>query len=301
MKSFTEVYQEIYKGTAQELNTLKNKDKNKNIIMLVAIIAMIIITLMFRIYFLWIFVILTLLWMIISYNSHHNKYKKIYKEKVIGEFIHAYSEKLEYYPDRGILPRMYNEGEFERHYDIYHSEDLIKGDILEDCKITMAEVHTEDKETSTDSDGHTTTTYVTLFYGLFAEIELSKYISFYLKIRRNSMLSNIFKGKSKLEMDSSIFEKIYDVNTNDKIQSMRILTSDVMQMLIDFKEKNKIVPEITIKNNKIFIRYQTGNVFEPNLIKNDMDFDKLKKYYNIINFTLELAKQFTKNILEFDE
>ena len=82
---------------------------------------------------------------------------------------------------------------------------------------------------------------------------------------------------------------------------MRILTADVMQMLIDFKEENKIVPELTIKQNKIFIRYETGDVFEPNFIKNDMDFDKLKRYYNIINFTLELSEQFAKNIMEFDE
>ncbi len=43
-------------------------------------------------------------------------------------------------------------------------------------------------------------------------------------------------------MDSSDFEKIFDVNTTDKIQSMRtmrILTSDVMQKLIDFKNRNK--------------------------------------------------------------
>ena len=301
MKKFTEVYQEVFKESAQELNTIKNEDRYKYLIIISVIIVMLIIALRWQFKILWIFIIPMLIWLILSYTAHINNYKKIYKEKVIEKFIHAYSENLLYSPNRGIAPGLYNQAEFERYYDRYHSEDLITGNIFEDCKITMGEVHIEDKQTTTDSDGHTSTTYVTLFHGLFSQIELSKYISFNLKIRKNSMLNNIFKSKSKLDMDSGSFEKIFDVNTDNKIQSMRILTSDVMQMLIDFKGKNKIVPEITIKDNKIFIRYETGNVFEPNFIKNDMDFDKLKKYYNIINFTLELSKQFAQNIMEFDE
>ena len=301
MKNFAELYQEVYKETAQELDTLKSKDKPKYFTITIIIILMLIIAIRSDLKFLWIIIIPLLIWLINSYTKHIHNYTKIYKEKVTGKFIKAYSEKLEYYPNRGISSIIYNQAEFERHYDRYHSEDVIVGNIFEDCKITMGEVHTEEEHTTTDSDGNTDTTYVTLFHGLFSQIELSKYIKFNLKIRKNSMLSNIFKRKSKLEMDSSSFEKIYDVNTDDKIQTMRILTSDVMQMLIDFKDKNKFVPELTIKDNKIFIRYETGNVFEPNLIKKDMDFDKLKRYYNIINFTLELSELFAKNIMEFDE
>lgn len=301
MKNFAEVYQEVYKETAQELNIIKSKNKHKYLTITFVIIILLVIAIISHSRIFWIAIIPMLFWLIISYTKHIHNYTKIYKEKVIGKFIKGYSEKLEYYPNRGISSIIYNQAEFERHYDRYHSEDVIVGNIFEDCKITMGEVHTEEEHTTTDSDGNTDTTYVTLFHGLFSQIELSKYIKFNLKIRKNSMLSNIFKRKSKLDMDSSSFEKIFDVNTDDKIQTMRILTSDVMQMLIDFKDKNKIVPELTIKDNKIFIRYETGNVFEPNFIKNDMDFDKLKRYYNIINFTLELSKQFTKNIMEFDE
>lgn len=301
MNKFNEVYQQVYKESGQELEQLKNAKKGKYMIMIVTMVGMAIIALLWKIAFLWFGVILLLVWLIISYISQYSKYKTIYKEKVIKEFVKAYSDKLEYYPDRGISSRRYNQGEFEKFYDRYHSEDLVEGTILEDCKISMAEVHTESEETTTDDEGHTSTTYVTLFHGIFAEVELSKFICFNLKIRKNSILSNVFKGKTKLEMDSGSFEKIFDVNTDDKIQSMRILTSDVMQMLIDFKSSNKIIPEITLKENKLFIRYETGNVFEPNLIKRDMDYDKLKKYYDIINFTLGLAEQFGKNIIEFDE
>lgn len=301
MDKFNDVYQEVYKQSGQELEQLKNEKKVKHIIMLIAIIAMALITILCKVYFLWIGVIGVLIWLIVSYNRQYNNYKKVYKEKIIKRFVNAYSDKLEYFSNRGLSSMEYDQGEFDGFYDIYHSEDLIEGTILEDCKISMAEVHTEREEETTDSDGNTSTTYVTLFHGLCAKIELPKPISFNLKIRKNSLLSNIFKGKTKLDMDSGSFEKIFDVNTSDKIQSMRILTADVMQMLIDFKSSNKIVPEITLKENMLFIRYSTGEVFEPNLVKKDMDYDKLKKYYDIINFTLGLAETFGKNIIEFDE
>ena len=172
---------------------------------------------------------------------------------------------------------------------------------MENCKIEMAEVHTEREETTTDSNGHTSTTYSTIFHGLFAKIDLNQSSQVMFQIRKNTMLGDIFKGKTKLDMDSGEFEKIFDVKTDDKISTLRILTSDVMQMLIDFKTQNKVTPEIILNNNILYIRFSVGNVFEPNMVKNDMDYDKLKKTYDIINFTFNLAQNFVKNILEFEK
>ena len=88
--------------------------------------------------------------------------------------------------------------------------------------------------------------------------------------------------------------------TLDKISTLRILTADVMQMLIDFKQKNKVTPEIVLNSRGLFIRFELGNVFEPNLIKTDIEYDNLKKTYDLINFTLDLTKKFSENILEFE-
>lgn len=300
MNKFNEVYQEVYKNCAEDLLKIKREKRVKHILILIVAVLIIIIGIINQNAII-IIGIGFLVWLKISMKNQYSKYKLIYKENVIKQFIHAYSDKLKYYPEQGISSRIYNNGDFERDYDLYHSEDLIAGEILEECKITMAEVHTQREEESTDSDGDTITTYVTLFHGLFAEIEIPKFLLFETRIRRNALLSSVFKGKQKLEMDSSKFEKIFDVHTTDKIQTMRILTSDVIQMLIDFKAKNKVTPEITIKGNKLYIRFATGNVFEPSLLKQDINYDKLKKYYNIINFTFDLAKQLAKNIIEFDE
>ena len=228
---------------------------------------------------------------------------------------------MNYFPHQGVDRSLYDLAQFERNYDRYYTEDLITGTILNHNKIVMGEIHTQREERTVDSDGRTKTTHVTLFHGIFTAVELPQKVHFILRISRNDLLSNVLKGKDKLDMDSNKStidikydlkikmenlkdkngEPLVDVNTSDKIQSMRILTADVMEKLIDFKNNHKIIPEIIIKGNSLYIRYATGPVFEPNTIRNDMNFEKLKKYYDIIQFTIGLAEEITKNMEAFEE
>lgn len=305
MRSFNEIYQEVYAEVGEDLKEIKSSNTTRVLIFIVCIVALIIIGFVINERMAWFidfFIIaLVVVFFVIKLDKQYNKYKKIYKDKVINRFVKGYSDTFEYSPDQGISSLTYNKADFDGYYDRYHSEDLIQGTILENCPISVAEVHTEREETTTDSEGNTTTSYVTLFHGLFACIELNNFNTVCFKILRNKLFSGIFKGKNRLEMDSGEFEKIFDVKTDDKISTLRILTSDVMQMLIDFKSNNKVTPEISLVNNKLFIRFEVGNVFEPNLIKGDMDFDKLKNNYDIINFVFKLAEEFSKNILEFEK
>ena len=98
-------------------------------------------------------------------------------------------------------------GEFEG-YDNYYTEDLIIGKLDEKYNFQMAEVKTE--EESTDSDGDTHTSIV--FYGLFGNIECAKNIGTKFKVRSDKgIFGKMFKGKTKVEMDSQEFEKYFDV------------------------------------------------------------------------------------------
>ena len=302
MKSFNEIYQKVYAECGVELNRIKKDNFYRILIFIVSVIIAVILCISFKNVFVWFASGLIVTLILISCVSQFSKYKLQYKEKVIKNFVKDYSDTLEYYPQQGVSPIQYKKAGFDRYYDRYHTEDLIEGTILDNCKISMAEVHTEREETTTDSEGNTSTTYVTLFHGLFAAIDLDKLNTVSFMVTRNSLFSDsLFKGKNKLEMDSGEFEKYFDVKTVDKISTLRILTSDVMQMLLDFKSNNKVTPELSLDGNMLYIRFEVGDVFEPNLVRNDMDFDKLKKTYDMINFTLNLAEQFSKNIIEFEE
>lgn len=301
MNEFNDIYQKLYKECGIEFKEKKKKDTFKRVLFLIAVLFLIFLSIKTRNYILIIIagVLIALGPIIIIFSFM--EYKDLYKEKIINTFVKAYSDKLNYYPQSGVTSSMYNKARFDRGYDKFHSEDLIEGKIMEDYKISMSEVHTKRKEQITDSDGNTHTSYVTIFHGLFACIELNSLYGVEFMIKSNTFLSDKFVGKNKLNMDSGEFEKIFDVTTLDKISTLRILTADVMQMLIDFKNKNKVTPEIVLNSKGLFIRFELGNVFEPKLIKSDIDYDSLKKTYDIINFTLDLTKELSKNILEFEK
>ena len=233
--------------------------------------------------------------LIICYKKGLSKktkqYEKSFKENVIGMLVKEYCETLEYEPNGELPFYAYLNGEFEN-YDIIHYEDLITGTLNKKYKIMMAEVNTE-KE-SRDSDGDTT--YTNVFHGLFAVIEFNKTINTNIKIRKNT--KTLFRKDEKLEMDSSEFEKNFDVYADNKIIAMQLLTSDTMQMLLDFKDESNLTPEITLRGNNLYIRFATGNMFEPKIFKNSLDKYTLKKYYDTINFTLDITEKFLKNVEE---
>ena len=290
MKNFNEIYEEIYRECLEPLEKLRKKSRNtiiySTLISLTIGIILAIITKSIAM----ISLAIVISFFIEIFSKSNAKYRTMFKEDIIKKFVKSYSENLEFYPTRGIPKATYNLAKFE-YYDRYRSEDLITGILEGGYAINMAEVKTETE--SRDSDGDTTT--YTVFHGLFAEIELNKKVNSCVKIRKNAI--SLF-NKERIEMDSGEFEKKFNVYSTDKIIAMQLLTSDIMQMLLDFKEENKLVPEITIEGNKFYIRFETGGVFEAKLMKKALDYDMLKKYYDIINFTLDLTEKFLNNINE---
>ena len=293
MKNFNDIYEKIYKDSFMQLERSRKQTQNETIaVATVAIMIGLILGIIAKnILFIFIFVPAIVIYLILV--SKDITYKKMYKEKIIGVFVKEYSPTLEFLPNSGISKATYHSGEFEK-FDRYFTEDLITGTLDNGYKINMGEVKTQRE--SRDEEGHVT--YTTIFHGLFSEIELENYMPAEIKIRKNTI--SLFDGKDKVEMNSSEFEKIFNVYATDKMIAMQLLSSDVIEMFINFKEKNKIVPEITIKNNHLYIRFATGEIFETSILKNALDFDTLLKYYNVINFTLGLSEKLIKNIKEVD-
>ena len=299
MRSFNEVYEEIYKSNHDELEKIR-KDRAKKTVILTAvtIIGIFLIIRSFNIYgssspvfFVWMIILALMLGVIIS-AVNKGKFTKVFKQKVIEPFVKNVDKNLNYYSNKGIMSALYRRGEFER-YDLYSSEDLIEGILDEKYAIRMAEVHTQEETRDSDGDRHT----YTLFHGIFGNVECSKDIGTTLKVRSDKgKLGNLFSGKSKLEMDSSEFEKHFDIYAENKIIAMQILTSDIMAMMIEFKEQSKIKYELTIKQNQIYIRFHTGEVFEPKMFTHSLDYDMLKRYYDIIEFIFKVSREINKAI-----
>ena len=310
MKSFNEVYEQVHKESFEELEILRKKAKRKlfrSLLIIGIVIAFVVFFFkkansdyfmsgrqtIFLFYFSAVIVMISI---IVITAISKTKYTPTFKEKVIGPFIKNIDKNLQYKPNEGISSVIYRMGEFEG-YDNYYTEDLIIGKLDEKYNFQMAEVKTE--EESTDSDGDTHTSIV--FYGLFGNIECAKNIGTKFKVRSDKgIFGKMFKGKTKVEMDSQEFEKYFDVYGDNKIIVMQILTSEVMSTMIDFIQQSKIKYELTINKDQIYIRFHTGGVFEPSLFKNSLDYSMLKKYYDIIDFVFKVTREINSVVEKTD-
>lgn len=300
MKNFNDIYQKIYQENIHIEENRKVYLKQSRQRTLIAIVILTIITFIVlgsNLTFLLPFVIFSGIIILLIASTYKSKdYQKDYKGKIITSLVNTYDENLHFDLTQSISSSIYNKAEFEL-YDRFHSNDYIYGKINGIIPIQLGDIHTENVHT--DSDGHTS--YTTVFRGLFSEIILPKNLLSTIKIRSDKgMLGKFLSNKTQVEMDSQQFEKHFDVFTTDKILAVRILTSDIMNYMIDFKLQNKVTFELTIKNRSMYLRIHCADMFEGSLSKNALDFETLHKYYKFLNFMCELNEKIYNVIQEKD-
>lgn len=239
-----------------------------------------------------IFIIDTVIYVIITLISGFSKeYKELntqYKNIVIKKIINNFYDNLEYFPYKSMPEYIYENAGYE-YYDCYSSDDYFEAQINNKYSIQMAEVLTKEKREHEDANGEKREEEIIEFNGLFAKIILDKNINSELRIMQNG---KFLLDKNKLNMDSSEFEKYFDVKTTNKIIAMQLLTSDVMEELIKFEDKTKMKYDIYIKNDELYLRFHSGAMFEiENLKKEILDKELIEKYFYILNFTYNLSNK----------
>ena len=308
MRSFEELYNEFENDREiQEVGkkvSIENKKRKRAILIACLIINSIIIGIIVykKISLMYVFMFLVpilfanliaILIISLVFGKERRNYLPIFKEKIIKNMINSFFESAEYFPNKMMPKEIYREGKYEN-YDRYHSDDYIEAKIDGKYFIDMAEMHTQREETYTDSDGDTHTRTYTLFHGIFAKVIMEKSINSNLRITSN------YSGYSnRLEMDSSEFEKEFNVFASDKIIGMQILTADIMEEILEFKKEIKNNFDIFINENNIYLRFHCGAMFEPHIGKKQiLDEKSLKMYYNILKFTYELSNKIIKTVEE---
>jgi hypothetical protein len=246
--------------------------------------------------FLIIFIDLIVLIITNTINKRKNIYKLNFKKLIIKKIMSNFYDNLEYYPDKQIPTRIYKEARYNEFYNRYYSEDYLEGQIKNRYYIDMAEVLTQHFDTERDSNGKIHTTTTTIFHGLFAKVTAEKSIKSELRVVQNGVGKF---DKNRLNMDSSEFEKYFDVITDNKIIAMQLLTADVMEEMIEFENKTNIKYDIVIKENEIYLRFHCGSMFEPQALKKGIiNKEQLERYFYMLNFTYNLSNRLIELINE---
>ena len=305
MKTFDEIYNELETADNNELNIAwkeaqEESKKAKKLslkicfgldttIVIVLLIAGVFLPMIFFILMFMLVSNIIIFAVTNAFNSKkRNSYSEKYKNIVIRRIMSNFYDNLEYFPYKPMPEYIYREQRYE-HYDNYHSDDYFEAQINNKYSIQMAEIKTEEEETYKDSEGNTHTRTITKFHGLFTKILMDKSINSELKILQNG---GAFLRGNRLKMDSSEFEKYFDVQASNKIIGMQLLTADVMEELIEFENKTNMQFDVAIEGNELYLRFHSGPMFECGNLKNGtLDKELIEKYFYMLNFTYNLSNK----------
>lgn len=131
-----------------------------------------------------------------------------------------------------------------------------------------------------------------MFQGIFAFTTSNVDIGTYILISKNKIKTIT---KNLIEMDDTNFEKYFDVYSPNRNLAMQLLTSDIMESLINFYTEYNLDFEIIIRNNTVYLRFFTGPMFEP-ISENPIDKQLLFTYFCILEFILDVTKKINSTL-----
>ena len=216
----------------------------------------------------------------ILFNIRGNRLSPKYKKELIGKMVEELIENGNYQPEAGISEASFNETGLFNSPDRYHSEDLISGQTGK-TPFCFAEVHAEEKHTTTNSKGQTRTYWETLFKGFMFIADFNKDFNGHTIILRDSFLN--FARGNRVKLENTAFEKLFDVFSTDQIEARYILTPSMMERMIKLDELSGNNILFSFHHSKIVIMIKTSrNHFESKLTRPVNETKTLQEEYDTI-------------------
>lgn len=248
------------------------------------------------------------IWALIYYWCYNpiKKYKQNIKQEIFPK-IFSFFEKINYSSDvpvnmkdlkqrSGIIPK-------------YHSckmEDYISGD-LDGVELKMFQAYLTKREST---GGNSTSSKKTVFKGIIISLSMNKNFSGKTVVKKDvGKIGNLFKGRDlsdlqRVKLESSEFEKDFEVYSSDQIEARYLLTPTFMERLLKFPElfsgnstkigigilthklSHPCVVECSFYDDQVLITVSTDkDFFEVASVKQSVDFK------NDANIIMEEIKQ----------
>lgn len=296
-KNFNEIYQEIYTNGIKELTDLRNKRFTSLLVFIGLFVLMtsIFVAKMALSPIVTVLIFASIIALFLAIKAETD-YRKGFKELVIKRLIYLYNPEFIFHANAGVSKLEYTESFFDGHFDRFYAEDLVQGKIKDEYDFKMSQVKTEVEEVKRDSDGRTHVETHTLFSGLFGYVNIKDSMIMKMDITSNNFLNKY--NKHRIEVDSGEFEKNYDMFSTDKVRTMEIFTSDIIEKFNKFEEETGYVMQIKVVPNKLYFRIACGEAFEAPVLKHALSYDYLYKNFNMIDFPISIITQMIENALD---
>ena len=287
----------------EELEELRLKIKGRYIIGIIITIIVTAIVTTFSLNFIMIPIVLGIIITSLSTAKLKTKYKITFKKIFVVKALESKFSDLIYEPSRGIPYETISGTNMMRMGDRYHSEDYISAK-YKGIKFEQADVHIEEEHTSTDSDGHTTTTYETIFKGRWMIFDFNKSFKEDVQIVQKGFGNSKVKTMSlfgkkddlfkKVSMESESFNQKFNVYAQNEHDAFYIITPSLMTRIEKLDDLNKGKLLLCFVNNRLHIGiYDNKDSFEPNSVFKKINEEELIKK---ISGDIEMITQFVDEL-----
>jgi hypothetical protein len=243
-----------------------------------------------------------------AYPAMTKAYRRDFKENIIKRIIKCIDENLDFDPSRSISRETYDRSKiFLTHVDRFGGHDLVFGTIGK-TKMEFSEVHTEYKTETRDSHGHRHTQWHTIFRGLFIVADFNKNFKGATTVLPDtaeklfgtmigSFLQSHNIGRPDLvKLEDPEFEKLFVVYGTDQVEARYILSSSLMQKIIEFKKKTGKRIHLSFVNNNVVVAISYDkDLFEPRVFRTIVDYKLTQSYYEDLQLATSLVDELGLN------
>ena len=287
-RKFNDIYNELVEETKDFFVELRRKQvRNLGLSAIVAIVLTVLVKLVNGDDFI-LFIPLALAIMLLGVLLGNYYYRKQYKEIIVGKLIQKYDSDFTYTQDGGpVTEGDYVTAGFDRNWDSMEKADGIYGTLEDGSRFRMAQITTYKNVVYLDDQGRKQIKKEQTYKGSFCVVTLNKVIKNQIEITGNSR--RLRYNKDRIEVDSQSFEEEFDMMAKDKVQALRIFTPDVISIIVSLRERIKVPFRIRIEGDRLYIKIDNGDIFEPISYKAELSASAILEYYNTIDIPVSLA------------
>jgi len=210
----------------------------------------------------------------VYFSSGAERYRMMFKERLLGPLIRAVEPRVSYEPQRGIGEEVFNRsGFFGSRPDRYSCEDLIHG-MIGKTQVHFSEVHAEEENQSTDAKGNTSTSWDTIFQGIIFIADFHKEFRSPVVVLPD-VAERVFGwfGKKMQKLGGNLqtlenpeFEKNFVVRGSDSVETRYILTPSMQERLLALRGRLGRELRVAFRESQVWIAIPSkSNWFEGNL------------------------------------
>jgi hypothetical protein len=173
--------------------------------------------------------------------------------------------------------------------------------------VRFSEVHAEYKTTTRDSRRRTRTQWHTIFKGLFFIADFNKHFSGRTVVlpdtaerffgRFGQTLQNMNLTRAELiKLEDPEFERQFVVYGTNQVESRYILSTSLMQRILEFQKEVEAPLHIAFVASSIYIAIATRkNMFEPRIIRTILDIGLIQEYVEDLQLAMGIVEDLNLN------